>query len=222
MWYSPPGPLSTLKRKTLKVTPAPGWTIARVEYSTDGINWLQATPGTDDNYSVVLTNLDIGTSELTLRVTSTYLDQTEVNLFYSEIKNVAAVFDCTAPTTSMLPSSTMILQDGTEVRTLVGYFGDPLRGHAVVAYIDFTDEPAGGGAGSAYQIEGVIDTYARTEITASFQVSHATCIRPVPAPPGGGECTGPCSVNYGLTVLVDGVQICTSADFGVITNLCPG
>ena len=145
--------------QTVQVTPAPGWPIDRVEYSTDGINWMQAKPGTGDGYAIALTNLDIGTTELTLRVTSSYRGQSEVNYYYSEIQNVAAVFDCTTPATSMLPSSTMILQDGNEVRTLVGYFGDSQRGHSVVAYIDYTDEPAGGGAGSTYQIEGVMVTF---------------------------------------------------------------
>ena len=199
------------------VTPPAGWITSRVDYSLDGTNWMQAKVSDTDatKYTVALTNLDIGSNDLTLRVTSSYREQTSTTIFHSAINDVAAVFDCNTPDASMLPSATMILQDGTEVRTLTGYFGDPLRGHSVVATINFTNE-----GGSSYQIEGAIASYARTQITASFQVGHATCNRPSTNP--GFQCTGPCSIHYGLKVTIDGKDICTNTGFGDITNLCPG
>jgi hypothetical protein len=202
--------------QSVKVTPPAGWTVSRVDYSLDGTNWMQAKP-TDpptDSYSIELTNLDIGSNDLTLRVTSSYREQTSTTIFHSAINGVAAQFDCNTPAASMLPSATMIYQDGTEFRTLKGYFGDPLRGHSVVATIDFTND-----GGSSYQIEGAINSYGRTEITVSFQVGHATCTQPRAT---GFQCTGPCSVSYGLTVSVDGTQLCQNTGFGNVTNLCPG
>jgi hypothetical protein len=194
------------------VTPASGWTIARVEYSVDGTNWLQAAPVTTSagsapvagEYTIALSNLDIGDNQLTLRVTSTYRDQTQVSLFYSSISGVAAVFDCNTPAKSMLPEPRLLQGNGTESRTLVGYFGDPLR-HTMTFTINFISN-----AGNPYQSVGAISQYGRDAITASFSVNHATCD------------TGPitnqhdCDVPYGLTALVDGKDLCANTTFGLI------
>ena len=198
--------------QTVQVVPGPGWAIDLVEYSVNDGEWRQASSSTGNGYQVALTNLDIGDSAIAVRVTSSYRGVSEVNLYYSTITGVKPVFDCAAA--SMLPSATMIFQEGTDVRTLTGYFGDPQRGHSVVATINFTDEP-----GSSYQIQGTINSYARTEITASFDVTNARCTRPNSP---GNICTGPCSVNYGLTVSVDGTQLCQNTGFGNVTYLCPG
>jgi hypothetical protein len=194
--------------QSVKVTAAAGWTVDRVEYSTDGINWAQAKPGTGDNYSVVLTNLDIGTTELTLRVTSSYRGQSEVNYYYSEIQNVAAVFGC-ATAASMLPSSTLYRANGTETRTMLGYFGDPSKGHTVTFDISFTDVN-----GNVFDTVGAIVNYGRDSITATFDVARATCDTG-----GNPPNTNPphdCDVPYTLAVWVDGAVLCPATAFGQI------
>jgi hypothetical protein len=60
-----------------------------------------------------------------------------------------------------------------------------------------------------------IQNYGRDAITAQFKVDQATC----DTTPGGMGTPGvDCDVPYGLTVYVDGVQLCTNPTFGVITN----
>lgn len=204
------------------VTAPTGWTVSRVEYSVDGTTWLQAKPaaapatttgstttaGTE--YAVALNNLDIGDNTVTLRVTSTYRDQTQVSLFYSTVSGVAAVFECNKPAESMLPEPRLLQNNGTESRTLKGYFGDPAL-HTVTFTIGFTSL-----AGNPYQSVGSISNYGREAITAAFSVSRATCDH------GPFNALHDCDVPYSLTVLVDGNDLCANATFGLIHNYVDG
>lgn len=203
----------------VNVAAAPGWTVSRVEYSVDGINWFQAKPvgapaattgsttaTTGTEYTVVLSNLDIGDNTVTLRVTSTYRDQTQVSLFYSTVGGVAAVFDCNTPAESMLPEPRLVEQNGTESRTLKGYFGDPAR-HTITFTIGYTSQ-----ANNPYQSVGAISSYGREAITAAFSVGHASCDH------GQINALHDCDVPYSLTVLVDGNNLCANATFGLIHN----
>ena len=195
--------------QNVQVTAAPGWSIDLVEYSVDGLHWMQATPAGSDGYSVVLTNLDIGDSEIAVRVTSSYRGQSQTTLYYSPISGVAPVFDCSNPATSMLPTPTLIRDVGTEIRTLVGYFGDPAGGHTVTFIIGYTNQLNT----NPYQNVGSIVSYGRTSITAAFDVSLARCdTRPTPNPPQD------CDVPYSLTVLVDGAQLCKNDAFDHVHN----
>lgn len=203
------------------VTPAPGWTISRVDYTTDGVNWQQATASTATAgaYSLNLTNLDIGPNLLTVRVTSTYRNQTQVSEFSSAIDSVKATFDCGTPGAatqpSMLPNTTLLQSDGTEERTMIGYFGDPTL-HTVTFVINFTETWP---TNNPYTEVASITKYGRDSITAAFPVSHATCDT---CAGGGVGCANPhdCNVQYGLTVYVDGssTQLCANTNYGVVNN----
>jgi hypothetical protein len=199
--------------QTVRVAAPPGWKIDRVEYSVNDGPWLVAAPAGADAYTVALTNLGIGTDTLALRVTSSYRAETQVSLFYSTM-TIDPVFDCATPATSMLPTPTLIRSVGTEVRTLVGYFGDPARGHSVAFALDFTNVPAN----NPFHIEGSVTNYGRDAVTAQFNVSQASC----PTNPGGiGNPPQDCNVTYALTAYVDGKVICTNPNFGVVTNYAP-
>jgi len=215
---APPDPVVTFptwtadhdQSQVVQVAAPPGWKIDHVEYSVDGGKWTEATPtGTDNGYTVALTNLDIGPNTVALRVESSYRDQSQTDLFYSTTPDIAPVFDCTTPAASMLPSPTLQHDNGTEVRTMVGYFGDPAGGHDVTFTMDFTD-----GNGNAFQNVGSIVSYGSNAITVSFNVATAWC-NTNPGGPGNGV---DCDLPYGLTVSVDGVQLCTNPTFGVVHN----
>jgi len=143
-------------------------------------------------------------------VTSNYRDQTQVSLFYSSISGVAAEFNCNTPDASMLPEPRLVQQDGTDSRTLIGYFGDPAL-HTITFTIAYTSLD-----NNAYQSVGTISNYGREAITAAFSVNHASCDHgPITAPHD-------CDVPYSLTVLVDGNNLCANATFGLIHNYAQG
>lgn len=195
----------------VRVKPPPGWTIDRVEYAVDGGSWKRAALREDGLYSVTLTNLDIGDNALALRVQSSYLSETQTDIYYDTIANVPPNFICDDPAASMLPTPDLLYDNRTEVRTLLGYFGDPSGGHTVTFVIDFVDEE-----GNAFEVGGSIINYGRSSITAEFAVDQAWCYTGGPGP-GGGE-RFDCDVDYGLSVWVDGVSLCSSNRFGTITN----
>jgi hypothetical protein len=111
------------------------------------------------------------------------------------------MFDCT-DAAAMLPTNTLVGQNGFETRTLLGYFGDPANGHTVTAVIDYD-----GTDGWHYQEVGNVIVYGRETLTVEFSVNHAECAN------------APCDVPYGLTVYVDEAQVCTNASYGVIKRL---
>lgn len=203
---------SANQNQSLTVVPADGWTIARVDYAVDEGEWKQATPGADGTYGLTLTDLDIGASEVAVRVTSTYRDQTQTDIFYNTIPNVAAVFNCTSQD-AMLPSSTLYFDNVNEVRTLSGYFGDPDAGHNVSFIIDFNDD-----LGDHFQNVAKIVDRGRTFITAEFDVSQARCALGRDAQ---NRCVD-CTLEYKLGVQVDGVEVCPLATYGKVQRYCGG
>lgn len=193
---------------SVKVKPAEGWTIASVEYSIDGVKWSKAegpapaaagaaVPADGTPYTVTLDNLDIGDSELTLKVTSSYRGQTEVDYFYSEISGVQPVFDCAAA--SIAPSADMVRNVDTEQRTLMGYFGQPEGGHTVTASISFVSINQ-----NAYENVGRIVSQGSDSLTVSFDVREATCDTG-----NGPNNWHDCDTPYTLTLWVDGAEICS-------------
>jgi hypothetical protein len=150
-----------------------------------------------------LTELDIGDNALALRVESSNLGHSQTDLFYDTIEGIVLVFDCDSPEDSVLPSEDMIHDNGSEVRTMLGYFGDPAGGHTVTFMFDFVDR-----WDDDYENVASIVNYGRYSITAEFDVSEARC----------DATNGDCRVPYGLTVWVDGVELCSNSHFGDITN----
>jgi hypothetical protein len=187
----------------VRVTAPAGWEIDRVEYSVDGGKWVQAREGDAGVYRVELSNLDIGDSVFALRVESSYLGESQTDLFYDTIEGIAPVFACDTPDESVLPTPDMIQDNGNEVRTMLGYFGDPDGGHTVTFMIEFDDR-----WGEHYQIVGSIINYGNDSITVEYDVGHASC----------DASNGDCWVSYGLTVWVDGELLCENGGFGSVIN----
>jgi hypothetical protein len=117
-------------------------------------------------------------------------------------------FDCAnRDDDSMLPSTTLIRNMGTETRTMTGEFGDPDYGHSVTFTLTFQDMN-----GNQYQSVGSITDYRRTAITAEFDVGDATC----ETGRGPNEEPHDCDVPYRLDVMVDGERLCSANNFGNI------
>jgi hypothetical protein len=192
--------------QTVQVVPGPGWAVDLVEYSVGTGEWQKAS-STGGGYQVILTDLDISDNAIAVRVTSSYRGVTEVNLYYSTITGVKPVFDCVAA--SMLPEATLVENNGTETRTLVGYFGDAAK-HTVTATVGYQDM-----AGNQYRSVGTISNYGRNSITASFNVSHANC--DTGGPPPVNNPFHDCDVPYTLSVSVDGgADLCGTGTFAQI------
>lgn len=205
---------------SVKVKAAEGWTITNVEYSVDGAKWQKAegpapgatAPTSADGtpYAVTLTGLDIGDSELTLKVTSSYRGQTETDYFYSNIKGVLPEFDCAAG--SVLPSATLNRNLGTEQRTLTGYFGNAEGAHTVSASISFISIN-----GNAFESVGVPVARGTDAVTFSFNLGDATCDTG-----NGPNNWHDCDVPYTLTLWVDGTKVCDARDVGNIHTYWDG
>jgi hypothetical protein len=194
--------------RQVRVTAPAGWTIDRVEYSVDGGKWVEASERDSGAYGVNLTNLDIGDNVFALRVESSYLGESQTDLFYDTIEDIAAVFACDTPDSSVLPTPDLLRDMGTEVRTMLGYFGDPAGGHTVTFMIDFNNV-----WNDHYEVVGSIINYGHDSITVEYDVSQAIC----DLPPTEGDC----SMSYGLTVWVDGELLCENTGFGTITDYYP-
>ena len=195
------------------VVPPEGWTIDRVEYAVDDGEWRQAIPAENDQYVVELVDLDIGRSELALRVESSYRGHSQVDLYYSTIPEVAPSFNCDSPE-SMKPDATLIQQQGTERRTLLGYFGDPDGGHTATFSISFRNLE-----GEDHTSVGTIINRGFNSMMVEFDVSEGYCSN---WPNGRNEPPVDCNTSYGLSLNVDGVEVCSSSAFGNILDYADG
>jgi hypothetical protein len=121
-------------------------------------------------------------------------------------ESVTPSFDCTnAKGDSMLPSTTLIRNLGTETRTLTGQFGDPEHGHSITFTLSYMDVN-----GDKFQSVGAVTDFGRTSVTAQFDVGSATCDT------GTMNNRHDCDVAYQLDVTVDGDPLCSNASFGNI------
>jgi hypothetical protein len=189
--------------QNVRVTAPEGWSIDYVEYSVDGGDWQEAPKTGPATYSVTVSDLDVGDNVIALRVESSYLSQSQTDLYYDTIEGVAPVFNCEDPEASMLPSSTLIYDSGSEVRTMMGYFGGPDGGHTVTFVLDFTND-----WDEDYERAGSIVSYGHNSVSVEFDLAQAWC----------DASSGDCRLDYGLTVLVDGEELCSNPSFGEILN----
>lgn len=183
----------------LEIAPADGYTIDDVAFKVDDAEWLAATAVSDGVYQVEIVNPDIWDSDVDLRVVTSTDGHVQETHAFTTI-TVDPIFDC-ADHAAMLPENGMVRQVGTENRVMLGYFGHP--GHAVAFEIAATGvENIGDLAVTSSML-----TNGRFAVTEQFLVDDFRC---------GGDTT--CQLDYGLTALVDGVEICSEVDFGQITD----
>ncbi len=181
----------------MEVIPADPWTTAAVRVSDDGgLTWVAADPAGGDLWDVTLVDPDIGPTPLLFDVDLVHNGVVATTRWEGEIV-VQPVFDCTSPQ-SMQPTTELIEDHKTEVRTLVGYFGDPDGGHTVSFTLDVS-VPGDG----LYQVVGATQNYGRFAIDTEFVTERLRC---------GGACT----IDYDLTVTVDGQFLCAETNYGVI------
>jgi len=131
------------------------------------------------------------------------------------VMHVAPIFDCTQPATSMLPSTTLLAtgfggQATGENRVMIGYFGQPNRGHDA-SFILTGNAPEFQGNPVVSVVSSTV-SYGTTEVHAAFTTGILRC-----NPNNANSCDNP----YDLTVMVDGVVVCntTGRTFGVVRSL---
>jgi hypothetical protein len=125
----------------------------------------------------------------------------QLHLFHDVVADVAPVFDCTN-NTNMLPTSDLIRNNRTEVRSMQGYFGDPDGGHTVTFVVRFTDDN-----GRTFTNPAEVLTYGRSSMDVAFNVERFRCNN------------NPCNDDYDLSLLVDGQQVCNQNNYGTIFEL---
>ena len=180
------------------VTPPKLYSVEQVLYSINGgLSWQQAASSGADNWAVEIDQPDIGDQELSVLVTTANRGH-QIDTQADTSIAVPAIFDCTTPGASMLPSPDMLQDNRTEVRSLLGYFGQPEGGHSVMAVISFTDDD-----GDPFETAARLLDYSPIALQVEFDVDRARC---------GGNCT----LNYGLQLWVDGVLQCAENAFGQI------
>jgi len=190
---------------TITVAAANGYAVDAVETSVDDGPWQPATADGSGGWAVDLFDPDIGTVDVAVRATVSidgHADQTIVH----KAMTVAPRFDCD-DSTLMLPSE-MLLSRNVENRVMVGYFGLPGRGHDVTFELTgvATNLP---GSPTVTVASQTVD-YGTTQMHVAISTDPLRC-----ADTGGTFCDTP----YDLTVLVDGVELCTTTNvsqYGVI------
>lgn len=186
---------------TLMATAAPGWTVDSVSYSIDGgATWRAAVGGGADDWAMTLIDPDIGTSDLLYSVQSSNRGIHHTTQ-WTDTLTVDPIFDCSDPG-AMTPTNELVRDNRDEVRSMVGYFGDPDGGHI----ISFVLTANADGQGLIDSV-GQTTSYGRFAMETSFNVDEFRCNN------------NPCQQNYALEVLVDGVSLCSDANFGQVMEL---
>ena len=192
--------------QTVEVMPAAGWSATQLEYSVNGGTWMDADPGDSGKFMVDLVRLDIGNNEFAVRAHTQDAGHERVDSFVDTIENIAPVFDCDTPASSMLPSTDLHRTLQEDARTMVGYFGDPQRDHDIHFVIDYRNDPAN----QDISASAVISHRSWESVTAVFNTRAANCNIPFN--------NNNCSQNYGLSLYVDGQLICQNTNFGTVND----
>ncbi len=185
---------------TVTVTLDANWTVDEVAFSVDGGGFAPAADLGAGAYDVALTELDIGDSDLVVRVSSSNRGYSQVHEFQDTIAGVVPVWDCNNPNAAMQPDTELLEQLKVENRTMVGYFGDPDGGHTFTFLIEYDDQ------GDPFQTVGAVVSPGRTSMMVGLDIDRADC---------GNN---PCTQNYALSLYVDGnpTPVCSNNSFGVI------
>lgn len=192
---------SFTQSNTVAIAMDAAWNTTEVAFSIDGGEFLPAEDLGSGDYTVALENLDIGDSALTLRVRTENAGHEQVHRFHDVIAGIVPVFDC-AQSNNMIPTSTLIANNNFEVRSMLGYFGDPDGGHTVTFIIEFIDDN-----GDQFINPASVLTKGRSSMDVEYNVDRFRC---------GNS---PCSENYDLSLVVDGVGVCSQNSFGTIRDL---
>lgn len=181
----------------LTVVPDAPWETQAVRVSTDGgMTWTAAAAASGPAWSVVIENPDINGQPVLYEIDTVHRGVVHTTTVSDDLQ-VDPVFDCQSPL-SMLPTTELIEDHNTEVRTMVGYFGDPAAGHTVSFIIDVSVPNDG-----LYEVVGALMNYGTFAIETEFTTDRLRC---------GGDCT----IDYDLEVFVDGQLLCAETNYGVI------
>lgn len=183
------------------VTANPAYEVAAVEVSLDGGPWAPAAKAAAGGWDATMSDPDIGDSDVAVRVTTTVEGHT-AHVELHDILHVDPVFACAS--TSMLPDTRLIRNVGTEIRTMVGYFGRPDGGHGISFLVTASSPNLPGNP--RLTIASQTSTYSTTSMLVSYGINVFSCDT------GADSCDMP----YDLAVLVDGVQLASCPGFGVI------
>lgn len=173
------------------------YAVTLVEYAVDGGAWTPATNAGGNAWSVLITNPDVGSSDVAVRVTTVADGHAKMTEFHS-VLSVPSVFLC-ASTTSMQPNTTLIQNQRLENRVMDGYFGRPDGGHTPAFTITATT-PAGQG-NETYVIVGRVIERGIVSMTVEYSVDRL-------------QCGGNCNLPYVLAFLMDGAPVCSQTAFG--------
>ncbi len=178
---------------TVSLSSHPDWATDSVAYSTDGgVTWSDATSLGSDRWSISVTDPDIGDTTLLLDVQSSNLGHTH-HTWDSDVFSVDPQFDCGGGSDSMLPDKDMVANNKTEVRTMMGYWGDPSAGHTLT-FVMTADV-----GGDTYINPGETTSKGVIATEVKFNVDKLDC---------NNRC------NYDLDVYVDGTLLCSQSNFG--------
>lgn len=199
---------------TIQVSAAAGYTVTAVATSIDAGPWMPATANASGGWDATLVDPDIGDVDVAVRADVAVDGHSESTIAHA-IMHVAPIFDCTQPATSMLPSTTLLAtgfggQATGENRVLIGYFGQPNRGHDA-SFILTGSAPEFQGSPVVSVVSSTV-SYGTTEVHAAFSTGILRC-----NPNNASSCDNP----YDLTVMVDGVVVCSTTGrvFGVVRSL---
>lgn len=184
---------------TIAVAADPAYQVLAVETSLAGDPWQPAVLGAD-GWTATLTNPDLGTSDVAVRVT-TGIGPERAVLELHDTVDVAPIFDC-GDGASMSPSTLMFRSNGTEQRVMRGYFGRPSGGHDVTFALF-----AQGELGDVTVVSAPV-LYGTTALHVAYGVTAMRC----------NSNQNDCDLPYDLTAYVDGVQVCTQPDFGAVRS----
>lgn len=185
----------------IDVTAPAAYTVVAVDVSLDGGAWEPAAPAAAGAWDATMIDPDLGDSDVAIRVT-TAVEGHRAQTVVHDVLHVDPIFECAA--TSMLPDTRLVRNVGTEVRTLVGYFGRPSGGHGVTFYLSANSPNLPGNP--RITIASQTNTYGTTAMVVAFGVGAFSCDT------GAGSCDMP----YDLQASIDGVALPTCASFGVI------
>lgn len=185
---------------SITVAAAPAYDVTRVDVSVDGGPWLPATAGAA-GWDAAFADPDLGDSDVAVRAT-TAVDGHTAETIARGVLHVDPVFACAAP--SMLPDTRLVRNVGTEVRTMVGYFGHPDAGHTVSFLVTASSPNTPGNP--RLTIGSQTNAYGTTAIVAAFGIGAFSC--------DTGQAS--CDMPYDLTPVIDGVALPVCAGFGVI------
>jgi len=179
-----------------------GWTVESLRSSTDGgLTWDQASLGLTGDWTITVLNPDIGTTGVLLAADLMSRGVVHTTLTTRDVV-VDPVFNCNPA--SMVPTTEMIQNNRTEVRTLIGYFGDPAASHTISFVID-ANVPQDG----VYTVGGTNVSVSPFAIDTQFIVDRLQCNR---------NNNNSCQLDYNLEMFVDGQSFCARNRFGRITR----